>query len=291
MWVPWVVVGVAALTAIGAWRAARAARRNERHWRRYRHLAEHLPGAVLVFDRRLRHVLAAGRGLETLGGGVPVCGRTLAELFDEVTRQILEPAYRAALEGSESQVELPVNDRDWVVTVSPAGWDAGVLVAADVTDRKRRERRLTELATRDSLTGLWNRRRLDEELDRLAQVGSAGSLLVLDLDRFKLVNDTLGHGAGDRLLRSVAVAIQGCVRRSDLVARIGGDEFAVLLPGATTEEATRVAATIEAAVGAVWPLGVAGGVSIGISTAGACAGDAQGRADRAMYAAKRSRAA
>ncbi len=111
--------------------------------------------------------------------------------------------------------------------------------------------------------------------------------MALDLDGFKRVNDTLGHAAGDELLRRVATAVQGCVRRADLVARIGGDEFAVFLAGATPSEAQQVADKIRSAVAAVWPLGIPGGVSVGISAAGQGAGDALGRADRAMYADKR----
>ena len=85
---------------------------------------------------------------------------------------------------------------------------------------------------------------------------AAGSLLALDLDGFKRVNDMLGHAAGDELLRRVATAVQGCVRRADLVARIGGDEFAVFLAGATPAEARQVADKIRSAVAAVWPLGI-----------------------------------
>ena len=81
-----------------------------------------------------------------------------------------------------------VADRDWLVTVSPLGERTGIVVAIDVTDHKRRERRLTELATRDALTGPWNRR-LVEELDWLARSGGPAALLVLDLDGFKQVND------------------------------------------------------------------------------------------------------
>jgi diguanylate cyclase (GGDEF)-like protein len=282
-------LALAAGGALLAWLEARSARRARQELRRQGELTASLPGILLVFDRRLRHTLATGRGLQALGlTPGEVGGRTLDEIFSSPAREILEPACRAALEGRESHVDLPYRDRDWIVAISPAGGGAGSLVMTDVTDRRSRERRLTELASRDSLTGLWNRRRLDEELRWLVQGERPASLLVLDLDSFKAVNDALGHEAGDRLLRSVAQAIQGCVRRADLVARLGGDEFGVLLAGATAEEAAAVAEKIRAAVAAVWPMGLHGGVSIGISTVSSSGVDAFGRADRAMYAAKRS---
>jgi diguanylate cyclase (GGDEF)-like protein len=219
--------------------------------------------------------------------GIDPAGKTLHDVFTAEVCTVFEPAYRAAFDGVASQLEFPLGGHDWFVTVTPMGTDAGLLVATDVTDRKGRERRLAELATKDGLTGAWNRRRLAEELEWLSRGGGTGSLLVLDLDGFKGVNDALGHAAGDELLRRVATAVQGCVRRADVVARLGGDEFAVLLTGATPAEASLVADKIRSAVGAVWPLGVRGGVSIGISPAGVGGGDALGRADRAMYAEKR----
>jgi diguanylate cyclase (GGDEF)-like protein len=219
--------------------------------------------------------------------GIDPVGRTLHEVFSTDACTVFDPAYRAVFDGVESQLEVPLDGRDWLVTLSPMGRETGLFVATDVTDRKRRERRLTELASKDALTGAWNRRRLSEELEWLARGGGTGSLLLLDLDGFKGVNDTLGHAAGDELLRRVALAVQGCVRRADVVARLGGDEFGVLLAGATPAEADRVAEKIQGAVAAVWPLGVRGGVSVGISAAGFGAGDALGRADRSMYAAKR----
>jgi diguanylate cyclase (GGDEF)-like protein len=243
------------------------------------------PGVVLVFDRRLRHTAALGRGIEAMA--IEPLGSSLHEVFPAEACLVIEPTYRAVFDGLESQIEVPLAGRDWLITVSPLGSTAGLLVATDVTERKRRERSLSELASRDLLTGAWNTRRLTQELDWLQRSGGTGSLLALDLDGFKRVNDTLGHAAGDELLRRVATAVQGCVRRADLVARIGGDEFAVFLAGATPAEAQQVAGKIRSAVGAVWPLGIPCGVSVGISAAGQGTGDALGRADRAMYADKR----
>jgi diguanylate cyclase (GGDEF)-like protein/PAS domain S-box-containing protein len=259
-------------------------------------------GALLLFDRRLRHTLAAGRGLGGLGlSREQVEQKTVREVFPPEVCAILEPAYRAALEGQETSLELPYADRDHLVRIGPVrertgGVGGGVVVTQDVTERKRREHRLSELASRDGLTGLWNRRRLSEELEWLLGQASrggarAGSLLLVDLDGFKRVNDTLGHDAGDELLRKVARSIEGQVRRTDGVARLGGDEFAVLLPDAAPEEAERVAAKIAPAIHEIWPSAVQGGASIGIAAIGEgnwSVAAVLSSADRAMYGVKRA---
>jgi len=114
----------------------------------------------------------------------------------------------------------------------------------DLTERKQSERRIYELAYFDPLTGLPNRRFLIEELDktlaRHSRSGQYGALLFIDLDNFKLLNDTMGHDVGDMLLRQVAERLRQALRDSDQLARLGGDEFVVVLEnlGANTEEAT-----------------------------------------------------
>ena len=156
---------------------------------------------------------------------------------------------------------------------------------------------LEHLALHDALTGLPNRTLLHDRLEyalRLVERDAAAlALLLLDLDRFKAVNDTLGHQAGDALLQQVAARLQGALRISDTVARLGGDEFAVLLPGADRDGAVQATQTLLAAL--VAPVRLEGqtvqvGASIGVALA-----PAQGReaavllrhADRAMYVAKR----
>jgi diguanylate cyclase (GGDEF)-like protein/PAS domain S-box-containing protein len=191
---------------------------------------------------------------------------------------------------------------DVSVALSPIrdanGKVAGVsVIARDVTERRRFETQLRYLADHDALTTLANRRRFEEELDRAVthaqRYGGGGAVLVLDLDNFKHVNDTLGHGAGDQLLRGIATLLRSRMRSTDLLARIGGDEFAVLLPHASAEEATTVARLL---VTAVRRHGVVlDGQQVRATTSvGACAFDSTTEdaeellacADAAMYEAK-----
>jgi len=162
-------------------------------------------------------------------------------------------------------------------------------------------RDMEALATTDMLTGLPNRALLHDRLrETLAATSRDGSstaplaLLLLDLDRFKWINDTLGHHVGDAVLTRVAEALRGAVRRTDTVARLGGDEFAVLLPGADASDAEAVARTIQSALDA--PIVVEGqalsvGGSIGIALSpihGMTVAPLFQHADVAMYEAKRA---
>ncbi len=118
----------------------------------------------------------------------------------------------------------------------------------DVTHRRHYEENLHYLATHDPLTGLHNRAsfadQLDSHADLVRRYGSDGALLLLDLDHFKYVNDTLGHAAGDQLIARVATVLGERLRDSDVLARLGGDEFAALLPRATPQAAQLVAANL-----------------------------------------------
>jgi diguanylate cyclase (GGDEF)-like protein/PAS domain S-box-containing protein len=115
----------------------------------------------------------------------------------------------------------------------------------DITGRREYERELRHLADHDPLTGLLNRRALEREVrDHMARAeryGPEGALLLVDMDNFKTVNDTLGHVAGDDLMVRVARRLRSCLRDSDVLARLGGDEFAVLLPQANLASARMVA--------------------------------------------------
>lgn len=172
-------------------------------------------------------------------------------------------------------------------------------VLNDVTERKRLERKLQEMATTDALTGLPNRRcfleRLQEHLELLARgVSPAASLMMLDLDRFKNVNDTWGHAAGDQVLQQVACVMREQLRKIDIPGRLGGEEFAILLPGVGADEA-RISAERLRQVLANSPRTLSDGtrieqtISIGITELLSTDLDVKAplsRADRALYQAK-----
>jgi diguanylate cyclase (GGDEF)-like protein/PAS domain S-box-containing protein len=143
--------------------------------------------------------------------------------------------------------EVWVRD-DAVVLVDEDGSRVLQGIMLDITAQKRAEERLLYLADHDPLTGLFNRRRFFRELDGYLawseRHGDPGAVLLLDVDRLKEVNDSLGHEAGDELLKHVAVQLLGRVRQTDAVARLGGDEFVVLLRGVLPAQARELAREI-----------------------------------------------
>jgi len=169
----------------------------------------------------------------------------------------------------------------------------------DVTERRSYERQLEYLADHDSLTGLLNRRAFHRELQghltRVARYGPQGAVLMIDLDNFKYYNDTLGHNAGDQLIVRIARGLQSRMRASDIVARVGGDECAVLL-AAGDETGTRIAAEalLEVVRRETMPMAIGGNkrvtASIGIARfedgANLSVDDLMVNADLAMYDAK-----
>ena len=169
----------------------------------------------------------------------------------------------------------------------------------DITERKRAEARIAAMATRDELTGLANRslfrERVEQALNRMQRYGEPFALHMLDLDRFKPINDTLGHPVGDEVLKETAARLRACVRDTDTVARLGGDEFAIVQPQAITqEEAGGLAQRILDAVAA--PFDIDGqrmeiGITIGVAFAPRDAADHDqliARADQALYEGKKN---
>ncbi len=239
-------------------------------------------------------------------------------LPDEVDAQLVENG-RAVMGPSLSRDDgasapIRVADRTWLLIVrdpSRPGLGLPVLIAMGgialatllaalvlIWSRSERMQELQRQASHDPLTGLKNRRRFDEdlrtELARSRRDKSVGAVLMLDLDNFKQVNDTLGHPAGDRVIVDVAGVLSGRMRGTDVVARLGGDEFAVVLPRCELDEAEDLADAIAKSIRLHTPPSEASPpitVSIGVATFGPQSGgfeEVLSAADNALYEAKRA---
>jgi diguanylate cyclase (GGDEF)-like protein len=156
---------------------------------------------------------------------------------------------------------------------------------------------MAEQSVRDALTGLYNRRKLDEqlkiELARAVRHGRPLALLMLDIDHFKRVNDGFGHLAGDSVIRHVAKLAASRLRQSDFIGRYGGEEFVAILPEATAEGAIvvaeRIRSSVESSVATLDDLRISVTVSVGISELGTATGTTEGllgAADEALYRSK-----
>jgi diguanylate cyclase (GGDEF)-like protein/PAS domain S-box-containing protein len=242
-------------------------------------------------------------------------GRPLGEvlnLIDEITRQHVSHslermqgvAAAAGLvthpvlvtrDGQEVAVQessAPIRDRHGEVI-------GAVIVVHDVTRERRLKRALSYQATHDALTGLINRREFDVRLRDALTVAQSGerpyALLYVDLDQFKVVNDTCGHQAGDRLMRDVTGLLRARVRTQDTIARLGGDEFGILLEGTSVAQALRIAEAVRQAIhdyrfiwaGSTLNVGASVGV-VEINRETESAASVLSAADIACYAAKES---
>ena len=211
---------------------------------------------------------------------------------------------RLVTDGEPYVLRYRVRHRDgrwlWMESVGrPVRDETGAVVeiqsaTRDITARVEQENRLARLALTDSLTGLPNRAALTQFLEDLLAEGTAAALLYLDLDRFKVVNDSLGHNAGDELLRAVAGRLAGTCRDGDMVGRLGGDEFVVVAAGLDEAGAVTFADRVQRVVAA--PVEVMGhelvmSASIGIVVTGADQPEQEAEpllrdADVSMYRAK-----
>jgi diguanylate cyclase (GGDEF)-like protein len=220
---------------------------------------------------------------------------TIASPAGHTTRRLMAAAYVVPLLAGMLLALNGRSDSLAVVVAVLTAVQVGLLLLLVVTtartvaradaERARLQRRLRELADRDPLTGLFNRRRMEfefaEERDRRLRAGGSSSLVVLDLDSLKQINDTLGHAAGDAALVRLARTLRDRTRRTDTVARIGGDEFAVLLAGATAEQARAWARAFAETDSVSW----------GVAELDASSGDFDrlfDAADVELYAAKRA---
>lgn len=223
-----------------------------------------MPQLVWITDRQdnlvyLNKPCASFLGLQKSAGPA---GQTIQDLLPAELAAVISELKETALRSDEKvQKELCLNDLHadplWLdLSVSPVPDDTGEItqimyVACDITMRKKAEEELKQLSLHDSLTGLYNRNYFEEEMKRLnSERHYPISIVIVDIDALKFVNDTLGHQFGDRLLKSTASILKGTFRASDVVARIGGDEFAVILPLTDAKTAQNVLERVEPAVSA-----------------------------------------
>jgi diguanylate cyclase (GGDEF)-like protein len=204
-------------------------------------------GAVLMFDRELRYIMADGEQLLS-GVGLSrerLVGRTLQEVASPQGLAVVEPLYRAALSGESGSLEMVRDEKAYALTAVPVRdgdtITAGLLMVYDITTHKRGEaaarletESMRNISQHDELTGLYNRRGFLErgrrQLELLQEAGAPALLFFVDLNGMKQINDQLGHEQGDRALVEMAEVLRTSFRGSDLLARLGGDEFVALLP-------------------------------------------------------------
>jgi len=232
-------------------------------------------------------------------------GKSVREARGEDAYRAWSSHIRAAIEGREQifdrEPDASTGQRylqsHYVPDIAPDGTHRGFYALTfDITPLKEAERELARLARADTLTGLGNRREFDERLERaIARTRRQGTplvLMLLDLDKFKAINDTHGHPAGDAVLRAFAARLGSCVRDVDSVARLGGDEFAVLVEDAASPDAAeaiakKLIAAMEAPVEAEGhALQVATSIGIAYTTQVASARALIALADKALYDAK-----
>ena len=206
---------------------------------------------LLLVDNTGRQILCtepAYRLLDALGlsrdAAPPLRGRlrALLALAQSSRREVFRNLRRSYIDGVSTVFELIDGARAIQIELQPVPGTGWAVIIEDVSVRRTAEAEAAAMASLDPLTGLPNRLmlrdRLDEALARLDRTGEGCALLLIDLDRFKPVNDTLGHPVGDALLRMVADRLRSAVRPTDTVARIGGDEFVVLQTGVRTSADT-----------------------------------------------------
>jgi len=308
----WPILGYRARYMLRAAQAMRALRELEE---KQTAIVQAMPDMIFVMDRNGTYLdYKKGNATGEFRFPFDLMGRNVAEIVPADMAEDIRRAIERALDQREPQSllhALPGRDgiRHYEGRIAPSGADQVISIVRDVTLQNKNEEKIRRLAYFDTLTGMPNRQHLIERIDRelvaARRTDRQLALLFLDLDGFKRINDTLGHGAGDFLLQSVAKRLKEKLRASDVVARVGsdetgvhfarlgGDEFTIVLPDIDdAETAQRVAERVQAILKLPFPVdgeAISVTASIGIAIFPHDGGDAAAllkHADTAMYHAK-----
>ncbi len=285
---------------------------SEIHLRQFKSAVEYSSAAILITNRDGVITYAnPAMSHNSLYSSSELLGRHFSMFKSDATQDVIYDAMWAKILNGESwRGELLNRRKDGVlhwedVSISPVTDPSGeithfVAVKDEISERKKLEAELRHLATIDPLTGLLNRRSFfalaEQEISRLRRHPGMLSVVMLDVDHFKSINDLHGHQAGDEVLRGLAEACGGCLRERDIMGRLGGEEFACVLPETSLDQAILAAERLRAAV-SFKKLSLADGreVAITASMGVAVFQDADSsidavlhRADLALYAAKQA---
>lgn len=208
-------------------------------------------GRLQMYNRAFRDMF----GLPELDGTMPPPLDELDRLGDQSLREEgksrLTKEVSLDMEGGQRTIMLSKS----VLTDEDSALTGTIGLITDITERKSMERQLRQLATIDDLTGTLNRRAFfaaaGQEMERAVRYGNAVSVVMFDLDHFKQVNDSYGHALGDQALRETATALRASLRDVDILGRLGGEEFAILLPETPLAGAMEVAERLRHAISAI----------------------------------------
>ncbi|CAM5484626.1 hypothetical protein MAUB1S_08127 [Mycolicibacterium aubagnense] len=276
-----------------------------------------LPDPAFILTRSGRYAaIFGGKDLRHYHDGSGLAGRSMFDVLKEEKARWFAAEIEKALEsGALHIVEYQLSGSDvagagdgpshsiWfegrvqALNFQVEGEDAVVWIASNITEKNEVQQKLRQLSETDALTGLYNRRKLIETLDdRLAvfeRERDQTSVLVFDLDNFKRLNDEMGHHAGDAALVEIARLCRQVLRKDDVIARFGGDEFVVVMPGTHRGDALEIAEQLRAHVPATLreTLRYESTISGGVSEFGApdrFSSDILTRADAGLYQSKRA---
>jgi len=288
---------------------AETARQSRQTRRQIETIVDHLPVRISHFDRNER-VLYANGYCGLIHGCDPqlLVGRTVREVRGAQSYEESKPYIDRVLAGEYVRFEHPITvegelrhfQQQYIPDVGPDGAVRGFYsIAYEITERRREEQRLLLQSREDTLTGLWNRRelesRLPDAMTRSRRTGKGMAVVYLDIDHFKSINDTLGHAAGDEVLRAFSQRIKRSVRETDTLARLAGDEFVLILEAVNhTREGEAVVRKVLAALRD--PFVAAGRTLTITASAGmtwfdggkSTSAELLTRADAALYEAKRA---